>query len=314
LNIGHWDLFGIWDLVIGIFPNGFSGKGFSQNGFDYFPATDSVFNMKLTVSTLSCPTWDLRQIVAAVRNDSITGIDFRGLGPEIDITQLAEFNSHLDATLKLLKDNGLSMPCLNTSVTLISPSPERWEAMLDEAQRYGRLASRSATPYLRIFGGAIPKGFSHAEGRSMAQRHLRQIVKICRAYHCIPLLETHDNWAVSASLLELIHEFDPAEVGVLWDLEHPWRQGESPHDTANGLKRFIRHIHVKDSTSKTGNFIPALLGEGALPLPDCAQALHQIGYDGWYCLEVEKRWESAAPEPEQSLPLFAKYMRQNWNR
>ena len=270
--------------------------------------------MKLTVSTLSCPNWDLRQIVAAIRNDSIAGIDFRGLGPEIDITQLSEFNAHLDETLKLLKNNALSMPCLNTSVTLISPSPQRWEAMLDEAQRYGRLADRAATPYLRIFGGAIPKGLTHAEGRSMAQRHLRQIVKICHAHHCIPLLETHDNWAVSASLLELIHEFDPAEVGVLWDLEHPWRQGESPLETANGLKRFIRHIHVKDSTAKNGEYHPTLLGEGVLPLADCATALAQIGYDGWYCLEVEKRWDSSAPEPEQSLPLFAKYMRQKWNR
>jgi sugar phosphate isomerase/epimerase len=275
---------------------------------------DSVAQMKLTVSTLSCPTWNLQQIVTALRTDNITGIDFRGLGAEIDITRLTEFTTHLDQTLKLLHDNQISMPCLNTSVTLISPSAERWEAMLDEAQRYGRLASHTNTPYLRIFGGAVPKGLTLEEGRSMAERHLRQIIKICRVYNCIPLLETHDNWSTSSSMLELIHSFTPEEVGVLWDLEHPWRQGESPQDTALGLKRFIRHVHIKDCTSESNEHHPTLLGTGVLPLADCATALNEIAYDGWYCLESEKRWDSTAPEPEQSLPDFAKYMRQRWDR
>jgi sugar phosphate isomerase/epimerase len=203
---------------------------------------------------------------------------------------------------------------LNTSVTLVCPSPERWDAMLDEAQRYAKLASRTATPFLRIFGGAVPKGLTREECRSMAQRHLRQIVKICKVYNCIPVLETHDHWALSAAVLELVHEIDPAEVGVLWDLEHPWRQGENPLDTATSLQRYIRHVHVKDTTADGDKYHPALLGEGVLPLCDCAAALHQIGYDGWYCLEVEKRWDAAAPEPEQSLPMFDRYMHQRWDR
>jgi sugar phosphate isomerase/epimerase len=280
-----------------------------------FPAPMiSVASMKLTVSTLSCPTWDLLQLTKSLRTDNIAGVDFRGLGAEIDITRLTQFTTHLDETLKLLHDNQISMPCLNTSITLISPSPERWEAMLDETQRYARLATRTHTPYLRIFGGAVPKGLTRDEGRSMAERHLRQVVKICRVYNCIPILETHDNWSRSTDILELIHAFDPQEVGVLWDLEHPWRQGESPHDSAIGLKRFVRHVHVKDSTTKTGDHHPTLLGDGVIPLADCATALTEIAYDGWYCLEVEKRWDSSAPDPEKSLPNFANYMRQRWNR
>ena len=55
-----------------------------------------------------------------------------------------------------------------------------------------------------------------------------------------------------------------------------------------------------------------LLGEGDLPLDRCIAALKSIGYDAWACLETEKRWHPTAPDPEQSVPQFAAYMREHW--
>jgi sugar phosphate isomerase/epimerase len=270
--------------------------------------------MRLTVSTLSCPTWDLQLIIETCVACGIRGIDFRGLGDEIDITRLPQFDGNLDATMAILREHGIAMPCLNTSVTLVSPSAERWAAMLDEAQRSARLAARTGTEFLRVFGGGVPKGMTRDEGRVMAQRHLRQVIKICKASGCIPIIETHDDWRTSTQVLELLHEFDPADVGVLWDIEHPWRAGEAPADTARGLRRFVRHVHIKDTAGPDSDRKQKLIGEGVLPLADAAAALRNIGYDGWYCLECEKRWDPEAPEPEVSLPQFASYMRERWNR
>jgi sugar phosphate isomerase/epimerase len=42
--------------------------------------------MKLTYSTLACPDWTLPQILDAAVAAGIAGIDFRGIGPELDIT------------------------------------------------------------------------------------------------------------------------------------------------------------------------------------------------------------------------------------
>src|SRR5918999_2814257 len=114
--------------------------------------------MHLCFSTLGCPDWTLGQIVDAAAANGIEGIDFRGLGPEIDVTKLPAFNAELDATLAHLRERGLSMPCLNTSVTLVSPSPERWQAMLDECHRYATLAGRTGTRLVRVFGGGVPAG------------------------------------------------------------------------------------------------------------------------------------------------------------
>jgi fatty-acyl-CoA synthase len=275
---------------------------------------DSVEGMKLAVSTLCCPTWELPQIVEAAVRNGIEGIDFRGIGAEIDITALPQFGAELDATLRLLREGKISLPCFNTSVTLLSPSPQRWDAMLDEARRYATLAGRTETAFLRVFGGRTPQELTGEQARMMAQRHLRQVVKICKPHGCIPLLETHDDWTTSARVLELIHEFEPADVGVIWDLEHPWRAGESPAATAVGLRRFIRHVHIKDTTYPDGKRRGMLLGHGLVPLKECAAALAEIGYQAWYCLETEKRWDSAAPEPGESLPQFAEFMREKWTK
>ena len=107
--------------------------------------------MKLSISTLVCPNWSWPQIVGAASAHGIDGIDPRGLGHEIDVTKLPTFDAELDASMALLHEHGLEMPCLNTSIALVTPAPERWEMMLAECHRYARLAERSGAKFLRIF-------------------------------------------------------------------------------------------------------------------------------------------------------------------
>jgi sugar phosphate isomerase/epimerase len=263
--------------------------------------------MNLAFSSLVCPSWSLDQMIAAAAQNDVGGIDFRGIREEIDITKLPEFNEKLDETLALLRASEVSMPCLNTSVTLVSPA-DRWQQMLDEWQRSVNLAGKTRTHLLRVFGGGIPKEMTRDEARSMAQRRLRQLIKMTLGKSCMPILETHDDWTTSQNVLEMIHEFSPDEVGVLWDIEHTHRHGELPVDSATHLRRYLKHVHVKDSVRVEGKNKQLLLGEGDIPLRDAVHSLREIGYDGWYSLETEKRWHADAPDPDASIPNFVKYM------
>jgi sugar phosphate isomerase/epimerase len=264
--------------------------------------------MKLAISTLVCPAWSLDQIIANCASYGVDGIDFRGIREEIDITKLPEFNEKIDETIGMLRASELKMPCLNTSITLVAPA-DRWQQMLDECQRSANLAAKTGTNFLRIFGGGVPKDMTRDEARAMAQRRLRQLVKICHGTPCRPILETHDDWTKSQDVLELLHEFSPEEAGVLWDIEHTYRHGEAPIDTASQLRRYIEHVHVKDSVRRDGKNAQKLMGDGDIPVRDAVHALREMGYDGWYSLETEKRWHPDAPDPELSVPHFVKYMK-----
>ncbi|MEZ0263217.1 MAG: sugar phosphate isomerase/epimerase family protein [Phycisphaerae bacterium] len=273
--------------------------------------------MLLSVSTLACPDWTLPQVVDACAAHGLHGIEFRGLGPEIDVTRAEAFvpAGPLDNTLALLAARGLRIPCYATSVTLVAPGPDRWQQMLDECHRYATLAQRTATPYLRIFGGAATGGLTDDEARATARRHVRQIVKVCKPRGVTPLLETHNAYTTADAMRELVHDLDPADVGVLWDVEHTTRAGESPTELARALAPWLRYVHLKDSRPDPTPHAPrqtrpCLIGDGDLPLPDVLAALASIRYDGWVCLETEKRWHpDVAPAPELSIPRFASFMR-----
>jgi sugar phosphate isomerase/epimerase len=266
--------------------------------------------VKLSISTLACPAWPLERIIMVAREHGIRGIDFRGLQNEIDITRLPAFTVDLAKTLALLKQAQMVMPCISTSVTLMSPAGDRWEAMIDECHRHAELAAATQTPFLRIFGGRFPKTLTPIEALLTARRRLRQIIKICRASNCRPLLETHDDWCTSAEILDLLSETKPTEAGVVWDMEHTFRRGEEPARTVTALRPYLAYVHIKDSARFGEKTVPRLLGEGDLPLDACMRALDQVQYRGWICLDTEKRWFAEAPEPDQSIPHYSAYMRQ----
>jgi sugar phosphate isomerase/epimerase len=267
--------------------------------------------MNLSFSTLICPNWTLDQIFSAADKHGLQGIDFRGVTTAIDITRMPAFNDDLPRTLKRLASHNLQLPCFNTSIVLVSPAADRWEMMIEECRRYAALAEKTHTPLLRVFGGAALKGMSRDEALTLARRHLRQAMKAARVFGCRIAVETHDDWSTSDTLLPLLESFDPADVAVLWDIEHSARRGQSPADTAAALKPWIAHAHIKDSTLADGRRTPTLLGQGELPLAEFLAALKQIDYTGWLALETEKRWNDEAPDPEQSLPDFMQYMRKH---
>jgi len=274
----------------------------------------SFVGMKLSFSTLACPNWTLEQIIDAAVEFGAHGFDPRGIGPELDITKLPAFSSEIEKTRDLLKRKGVEVPCLNTSVKLVTPAQDRWQAMLEEVRRYAVVARQLSSRYLRIFGGAVPEGMTRQEACVLARRHLQQVVKVCGGEGCMPLLETHDDWATSGQVMMLLKDFPPEEAGCLWDIEHPYRRGESPQTTAQALRPYIRHTHFKDSVLKDGKSVPRLLGEGDLPLKEIINALRGTGYDQWICLEAEKRWHpDITPDPQITIPQFVAYMKKAWS-
>jgi len=248
-------------------------------------------------------------MIAACKSSRIGGIDFRGIQTQIDTTLSAEFTEQLNDTIKSLRALDISIPCFNSSISLITPAADRWQQMLDEAHRIAKLSGKTGTLCMRVFGGGIPKELTREESINLGTRHLRQLVKICKPAGLRPLLETHDDWRTFQEVQTLVQEFSPDDVGVLWDIEHTIRAGEAPADTVSALKGHLAHVHVKDINFSRDTRQNVLLGEGQLPIDECVKALRSINYDGWYCLETEKRWMESAPDPEQSIPQFAEYMR-----
>jgi len=176
---------------------------------------------------------------------------------------------------------------------------------LDEAQRLRDNSPQAGTDtkLIRIFGGGVPKGMSRDEARKHgANATSARSSRSAKSHGCTPVLETHDDLGNPARrVLELACTNSiPQDVGVLWDIEHPWRRGRKSRSTPRQrLKRFVRHIHVKDSIGdETAD--RRCLAKATCRWRNARRPIAGIGLRRILSASnARKRWhEKRAPEPE----------------
>ncbi|MFT3786698.1 MAG: sugar phosphate isomerase/epimerase family protein [Tepidisphaeraceae bacterium] len=260
---------------------------------------------KITFSTLATPAWTFDQIFDRAHAFGYTGVDLRGSSEGIDATTSSAFTSDLAKTKGKLDTLGIAVPCVCSSVVLNMPDPAKWNAMLDEYARCLALANALGSPFIRIFPGPTPKGFTPEQTVALAQRHVRQLLKITGDRRVRPAYETHDDWNTAARALQILDGTDVDEFPVLWDVRHTWRAGEPLEESLRLFGKRVKHTHFKDDRrTADGKLEPTLIGQGEVPVANAIALLRAAGYDGWYCLENEKRWLAAAPEPETILPQW----------
>jgi sugar phosphate isomerase/epimerase len=205
--------------------------------------------MKMSFSTLGCPDWTLDQIVGRACEYGFDGIAFRGLNGELDLTRVDEFSpSRRRHTLSLIKRAGLVCNMLLTSTRVMLTDPVELAASLRNAKAHIDLAADMESPAVRIFGGAILSGLSHAAAVARAGECLRELGRHAEGKGVKVLFETHDDWVRPDLVRRVIEHANHPDVRVLWDVHHPYRIAEIPiAEVWNALGPWIESVDIKDS-------------------------------------------------------------------
>jgi sugar phosphate isomerase/epimerase len=266
--------------------------------------------MKLAFSTLGCPDWTLKEIVESAASLGYDGVDFRGLLDEIDISKRTEFTTGLAGTRRLFADHGVAVSGVLISARYAVVDPAERQRQFDETRRNLALAAALDAPVLRVYGGAVPEGYTVDTILPTLVDNLQQMGDEADGYGVTLALETHDAWTDSAVFARLMRAVDHPRVRVLWDLHHPFRQnGETPDVTYANIGAYVANIHVKDSVPADDGHTLVLVGEGDVPLQRMLTLLEQGGYDGYASLESEKRWHPELAEPGVAFPQYVAKMR-----
>jgi sugar phosphate isomerase/epimerase len=266
--------------------------------------------MKLSVSTLGCPEWTLDDILRLVPGYGYEGVELRGIGPELDMAIAPGFASAADreARARQFADAGLSVSSVDSSTLLTPAEPEARRKNIDHARATIDVAQALGARFVRVFGGNIPDGEDRASAVRRAADTLREIGDHAAGHGDVTVvLETHDAFSTGAGVAEILALVPHPRVAALWDLHHPYRQGEAPEETFRQIGGRTRFAHVKDS--RAGETY-CLLGEGDVPVRPMIEILRSGGYDGWLSLEWEKRWVPALLPPEVTFPQYAKVLRE----
>ena len=255
---------------------------------------------QIAFSTLSCPAWEWERILRAAKEYGYDALELRGYLDSMDLPTAGPFaKENRAATKKRAADAGIAFCCVSSSGVVAKGN-------VDHVREHCELARDLDCPMVRVFGGNLPENVPHAEAVAHAAETLRSFGNAAQSVGVILVLETHDAFSTGASVAELLEATDHPAVFALWDLHHPYRQGESPEETYRFLAGKIRHVHVKDS--KDGKY--TLMGDGDIPLNEMLALLRNGGYDGPISVEWEKRWQPEIAEPDVALPNYAEGLRQ----
>ena len=265
--------------------------------------------MKISCTTLACPEWPLETILQRFAEYGYDGVDFRGLGAEMEVYRLPAFTTGAAETARRIARAGLEVSAFSSSARMFIADAAGREKGLAEVREYAGLCRAFGAPMIRIFGGAL-RQTPPEEAVEAAVAALGEMAQAVGEQVALAV-ETHDDWIRSGMLAEVMKRIDAPNVGVLWDLHHPYRlAGEPPQETYDNIGRFTIATHLKDSRlTAGGQHEPCLGGEGDVPLAEMVSLLIRGGYDGYLTLEWEKKWHPEIADPEVALPAYAKFMR-----
>jgi len=267
--------------------------------------------MKISFSTLGCPEWDLEKIIRSAAKMGYEGIEFRGLLEDLDISRRQEFTANLNKTKKLLADYGLSVSGISISARFAVVDPDEKREQFDETRRNMALAADLGAPIVRIYGGRIPRGFTHETIMPIIVQNLREIGDEAEDYGVTLALETHDDWVDTSLCAKLMREVNHKRVRILWDLHHPYRmRGEKPEETYKNIGQYAVSVHIKDSIVENNKVKYVLLGEGDVPIKEMLELLIKGGYNGYAIVEWEKRWHPELLDPEIVFPQYLHKIRE----
>ena len=263
--------------------------------------------MKFAFSTLGCPDWPIEKVVEFAKNLGYDGVEIRGIRRQLDLTKAPEFAAdRIGSTIKLFEFAGVKIVSVDTSASFCWPEKARQESSFAEAESHVYLAEKLGVKLVRVFGGYVPEGEAVERWARTLADYLRRLADISGKRGVTVALETHDSWKRASDIMPVIKMADHEYVKVLWDVAHPWTEGETIEESAQQLKGHVIHVHVKDHSA---DHQERLLGKGIIPLAEAFTALRSMKYSGYISLEWEKMWKPEIEEPEVCFPQAIEYMR-----
>jgi len=264
--------------------------------------------MKFSFSTLGCPGWSWDDMLVTAKDLGFDGIEVRGIGNELYVPNAKPFiNTNIEKTKERLNKLKLDIPCLTSSCYLFDKS--KIDSHLKEGREYIDLAQKLGTPFVRVLGDANPRPGEGVDVNFVAE-NLSILTGCADGKNVKVLIETNGVFANSDVLLNLIKKVDSPNLGVLWDVHHPFRfMNEPVEKTYKTLKDYINFVHVKDSVAVEGKVEYKMMGCGDVPVRDALSLLKDGGYSGYVSLEWVKRWCMDLEEPGVVFSHFINYVR-----
>jgi sugar phosphate isomerase/epimerase len=271
--------------------------------------------MMLSFSTLACPDWSFTDIVSFAKQHHYVALELRGIKRQMDLPLCPEFrDENRNATLTLMKENGLRFINLGSSCTLHFPEGDERKKNINEGKRFIDLAQQVECPYIRVFPNNFPKGQEKKTTLDLITKGLVELGDYAKDRNVKVLMETHGELVYTDDLASVMKAAAHDHVGLVWDPCNMWTVTKEPvRKMYDSLAPYILHTHIKDCLLVDGKPEYRFLGKGEVPIFEAIELLRKGGYKGYYSFEWEKLWHPELAEPELALADYPLVMKRKFS-
>lgn len=284
--------------------------------------------------TLGTPGLTLREALELFQKAGLDGAEiiwqdgYKSAIPETDDGSTAT------AVRAWAADLGLVIGALTPYVWGInSLDDDERSADIARLTRCMRVAEQLDCHRIRIYGGAFSTDEHRAHEPELWARlveSLSELGKVAVEHDVVLCVENHFSTMTesAAQTAKLMREVDLPSVGILYDQANlTFTHCETFAEAIALQAPWIKHVHVKDMEWMDPNrrlrtttvaqiqdedrvHWSRMIGDGVLDWPAVVAALDATGYDGFFSLEYEYRWNPAdLPEPALGFPESARRLK-----
>ncbi|MBE6534149.1 MAG: sugar phosphate isomerase/epimerase, partial [Ruminococcaceae bacterium] len=251
--------------------------------------------MKLSFSTRGWPNLSFEEMLEVASDMGFSGVEVYNLSKFDPMMEKdGPFHKYnIAATVRLLKDRGVTIPCFDTSIDVSSD-----ETAVATLKNLIDIAHGAKVPYIVVC--------ALTDNEESVYSTLSELLPIATDKNVSILIKTSGIYSNTARLRAMLDRFASDNLAALWDVYHPYRDfGESGDDTIKNLGSYVCHVHMRDSDND-GNY--QLIGEGTMPIDDVMRALSSVNYDDFISLEWKPDWLDDLKDPEIIFPHFVNFM------
>ena len=174
--------------------------------------------MKISFSTLACPSWSISAAIEQARTLGYDGIELRFLENSDRLWELpAFFGTGLRETRDQLASAGLVIPCVDTSCLFHFPDESQRKQSMEMGQAMIELAAALRAPGIRIFGDRVQPGADLPSTAAWVAEGIHQLAEFAQPAGVEVWLESHGNFAPAAAAMSVLRAADCTNCGVIWD-------------------------------------------------------------------------------------------------
>ena len=188
--------------------------------------------MKLAFSTLICPDAAAAKLKSLYEGFGINGVELR-TG---------------DETVPGLR--GINITDIASSFCLFGYDEDLLRKMK------GTLVGmeRAGIGAIRVFLGNFRRRHDDPARDINYDGIVRMLRELCGGTSCEIWIETHNEFATGRMLKKLMEDVDRSNIRIIWDVMHPYEDGELPEETYSYIGKYIAHVHIKDGRRKEDFF------------------------------------------------------------